>query len=381
MKFLLINFLILLSFMETGLENFYVILLLLLGSCWMGLSGIFKYDGIIRINKYGFIQFFIFINYIILISLITFIKIKAIPITVTNLFISYIALSIIALIGRDDFRLDEETISAIRTGMQFYFYAISFYIVLASIVFNEIGFYQGRIISPGNALFGAGEFSDSHSFSVQYTLICIANLFIAIKRNSSILMIVALFCFSLFCISLIGSRSGSVSYLIFTTFLFFKQLKIDHSLIIISSSIILFLGLVFFEFSLNTCPVTTEYECVNRSFSFDPNSDSDRLRNLLNGLAVFGESNTWLISSPEAFLNNKQFYDMFALNALLSIGFFGFLYICFVYLSRPFFRTEYVFPFLASLFLLSEFILLPRILILVTMWLLLSKFYYDNRAI
>lgn len=381
MKSLIIYFLILLSFLETGLQNFLVVLILLLGSCWIGLSGIFSYSSVIRINHYALLQVLIFVFYIIFLSIITFYKLEYIPITIINLFISYIALSFVALIGRNDFNVDRQIVKVIEQGMKFFYIAISIYIILLSVLSIEVGFYQARIISPGNAIFGVGEFSDSHSFSMQYSILCIVNLIFIINKNPSYAKLIGFFCFSVYCLSLIGSRSGTLSFLLISFFLFLKNIEMSKAFIFVFAILLISLLLIFFDFNLNSCPPTTANICTNRSFSFDPNSDSDRIRNLLEGIYLFGESNTWLFTSPEAFTDNKQFFDMFALNAMLSIGIIGVFYICIVYLARPYFRVVYIFPFLASLFLLSEFILLPRILILVSMWLLIGKFYYDKTSI
>ena len=380
MKSISIHSLILLSFLETGLQSFFVVLILLLGSCWMGLSGIFSFNNVVKINHFALLQVLIFFVYIVFISLITFFQLEQIPITITNLFISYIALSFIALIGRNDFLIDRAMVSAIEKAMKLFYILISVYIVSLVLLSFDVGYYQGRMISPGNAIFGIGDLSDSHSFSMQYAILCVVNLIFLIGRNPSKLKLAAFFCFSLYCISLIGSRSGSLTFLLVSFFLSFKYLDIRKFAIIGLSSMLIILLIIIFDFNLNSCPPTTADICSNRSFSFDPNSDSARLSNLSDGAIVFGESSTWLFTSPSAFLGNKQFYDMFALNALLSIGLVGILYISIVFLSRPFFRVEYIFPLLAVLFLLSEFILLPRILILLSMCFLIEKSYYDKTA-
>ena len=54
MKSISIHSLILLSFLETGLQSFFVVLILLLGSCWMGLSGIFSFNNVVKINHFAF---------------------------------------------------------------------------------------------------------------------------------------------------------------------------------------------------------------------------------------------------------------------------------------------------------------------------------------
>lgn len=381
MKILSIYFLVALSFLETGLQSFLVVLTLLLGSCWIGLSGIFSFHNVIRINHYALLQVLIFFVYVIFLFLITFFQLEKIPITITNLYISYIALSFVALIGRNDFKIDTVIVDAIEGAMKLCYVLISIYIISLILLSLDIGYYQARMVSPGNAFFGVGEYSDSHSFSMQYSIICIINLIFLMTRKPSIPLLCVFFFFSLYCISLIGSRSGSLAFILVSFFLSLRYLDISKFMIVGISFVLIILFMMFFEFNLNSCPQITAEICSNRSFSFDPNSDSLRITGAFNGFKVFGESSTWLFTTPTAFTENKQFFDMFALNAALSIGFVGVLYISVVFLSRPFFRVDYIFSLLATLFFLSEFILLPRILILISMCFLIEKSYYDKRII